>query len=159
MRISSCFDGGNIDVLGIDGQTHARLAIRRDTQADFFQWFDFRAAGLRGRAATFAIENAAHASYPRGWEDYRAVASYDLETWFRVPTDYDGTTLTIRHTPEHDIVEYAYFAPYPLLRHRAMVGALQRPGGGEHGAPRGHPVRQVVQLTGRDVGDAGCPGG
>ena len=129
MRISSCFDGGNIDVLAIDGQTHARLAIRRDTQADFFQWFDFRAAGLRGRAATFAIENAANASYPRGWEDYRAVASYDLENWFRVPTDYDGTTLTIRHTPEHDVVEYAYFAPYPLLRHRAMVGALQmRPG-------------------------------
>jgi murein tripeptide amidase MpaA len=129
MRIGSNFDGGNIDVLGRDGADAARLAIRRDTQADFFQWFDFRVAGVRGRAITLAIENAGEASYPKGWEDYRAVASYDLQTWFRVPTGFDGRSLTISHTPDHDIVEYAYFAPYPLLRHRAFVGALQmRPG-------------------------------
>ena len=129
MRISSSFDGGNIDVLAMDGETGARLAIRRDTQADFFQWFDFRVAGVRGRPTTLKIENAGEASYPKGWENYRAVASYDLESWFRVPTEFDGRALTIRHVPDRDIVEYAYFAPYPLLRHRAFVGAMQmRPG-------------------------------
>lgn len=129
MHIGAMFDGGNIEVVAAERPDAVRLAIRRDTQADFYQWFDFRVAGVKDTDCVFAIENAGGASYPRGWEDYRAVASYDLETWFRVPTDYDGKTLTIRHRPDHDIVEYAYFAPYPLLRHRSFVGGIQmRPG-------------------------------
>ena len=125
MRIGATFDGGNIEVIEADRPEAVRLAIRRDTKAEFLQWFDFRLAGAAGSDCALVIENAGETSYPRGWEDYRAVASYDLETWFRVPTEYDGRTLTIRHRPDHELVEYAYFAPYPLARHRALVARLQ----------------------------------
>ena len=56
-----------------------------------------------------------------GWNEYRAVASYDQESWFRVETAYDGKTLTIRHTPDQDRVYYAYFAAYPAARCKALV--------------------------------------
>src|SRR3546814_13118760 len=52
---------------------------------------------------------------------YRACASYDRTTWFRVPTDYDGEVLPIRHTPAADSVYYAYFPPYSGERHRNLV--------------------------------------
>ena len=48
IRIDAAFDSGNIDVLSIDG-TAARLAIRRDHQSEFAQWFHFRVAGAAGR--------------------------------------------------------------------------------------------------------------
>src|SRR3546814_7073977 len=56
---------------------------------------------------------------------YRACASYDRKTWFRVPTDYDGEVLTIRHTPAADSVYYAYFPPYSGERHRNLVARCQ----------------------------------
>lgn len=37
--------------------------------------------------------------------------------------------LTITHTPERDACSYAYFAPYTLDRHNALIGRMQcRPG-------------------------------
>ncbi len=77
------------------------------------------------------LSNAGEASYPDGWKDYRAVASYDQDEWFRVPTTFDGHVLTIEHTPELDSVYYAYFAPYPSERHRRLVAsAAAQPGVG-----------------------------
>ena len=121
MHISSHFDSGNIDVVDADNPGAVRLTIRKDSNADFFQWFHFRAAGVRGVDCAFRIENAGAASYTSGWEDYRAVASYDRENWIRVPTDYADGVLTIRHRPERDSVYYAYFAPYSIERHRDHV--------------------------------------
>src|SRR3546814_13263451 len=63
-------------------------------------------------ALVMTIVNAGKACYPKGWADYRACASYDRQTWFRVPTDYDGEVLTIRHTPAADSVYSAYFTPH-----------------------------------------------
>ena len=51
MQISSNFDSGNIEVLSITGTT-ARLAIRKDAQSDFYQWFHFRVSGAAGRDLT-----------------------------------------------------------------------------------------------------------
>src|SRR3546814_14969437 len=76
-------------------------------------------------ALVMTIVNAGKASYPKGWADYRACASYDRKTWFRVPTDYDGEVLTIRHTPAADSVYYAYFPPYSGERHRNLVARCQ----------------------------------
>src|SRR5262249_45407991 len=59
------------------------------------------------------------------WEGYRACTSYDHERWFRVPTRFDGETLSIDHTPEHDVVHYAYFAPYPLARHERLLARAE----------------------------------
>ena len=121
LRIASSFDGGNIDVLAADTPDAIRLAIRQDHQSEFLQWFYFRLSGARGQPCRMILTNAGQAAYPDGWADYRAVASYDRQDWFRVPADYDGTELTIRHTPERDSVYYAYFAPYPMERHADLV--------------------------------------
>ena len=75
--------------------------------------------------------NAADATYPDGWKNYQAVASYDRKNWFRVATAFDGKVMTIAHTPQFDSVYYAYFEPYPWERHldvlaRAQMSALVR---------------------------------
>ena len=128
MQIDSGFDSGNIELLAGDGPDF-RLAIRKDNQSEFYQWFHFRLSGGRDRDCTLAIANAGGAAYAGGWKDYRAVASYDRKRWFRVPTDYDGSTLTIRHRPARDAVFYAYFAPYSMERHFDLLAwAAERPG-------------------------------
>jgi hypothetical protein len=45
----------------------------------------------------------------------------------RVPTTYDSDSgvLTIKHTPECDACQYAYFAPYTYNRHRTMIARMQ----------------------------------
>ena len=144
MRITSGFDGGNIECLAATAADDIRLAIRKDAHADFYQWFHFRLSGARGLACALKIGNAGAAAYPAGWKDYRACASYDRRRWFRVPTEYDGTTLTIRHAPERDAVYYAYFAPYSMERHAGLIArALAAP-----------PVRLTVPgltLDGQDL--------
>ena len=123
MHISAYFDSGNINVIDASNPAAVRLAIRKDSNADFFQWFHFRAASVCGVDCNFRIENAGEASYTKGWADYHAVASYDREDWFRVPTDYVDGVLTIRHKPERDTVYYAYFAPYSDERGRNFLAS------------------------------------
>lgn len=126
LRIDAAFDSGNIEVVSADDPNDIQLRIPADTGSDFYQWFHFRLAGAAGRGVTMRILNAGGSSYPKGWENYRACASYDRETWFRVPTSYDGTELTIRHVPEADYVWYAYFAPYSMERHEDLIAAAQQ---------------------------------
>ena len=47
MIVSSQFDGGNIECVECDDPGNIQLEIRRDNQSDFYQWFYFRAAGVR----------------------------------------------------------------------------------------------------------------
>ncbi|MEB0165418.1 M14-type cytosolic carboxypeptidase, partial [Glaciimonas sp. CA11.2] len=112
IKISQHFDGGAIVVLRAEQPQHIELNIRSDSHADFCQWFYFRLQGARGEACDISLMNAGQATYTNGWKDYQAVASYDREAWFRVPTTFDGQVLNISHTPEHDSVYYAYFEPY-----------------------------------------------
>ncbi|KAF5835263.1 peptidase M14, carboxypeptidase A [Dunaliella salina] len=68
------------------------------------------------------------ASYPSAWDGYQACASYDGLDWFRIPsTTFNQETgvLSISHTPDHDVVHYAYFAPYPMQRHEQLVHSMQ----------------------------------
>ena len=123
--ISCAFDSGAIEVVSVSAMATAAdftLRIRKDTHADFRQWFHFRLSDARGLACTLRFENAGACTYPEGWKDYRAVASYDRERWFRVPTRYDGTVMTVEHTPERNAVWYAYFEPYSQERHQALIG-------------------------------------
>ncbi len=125
MQISASFDSGNIEVLDASQREEVRLAIRKDAGEDHYQWFHYRVTGAEGNALTMHLVNAAGASYPGGWRDYRAVASYDRVHWFRVPTRYDGVELAIEHTPERSVVYYAYFTPYSLERHADLIGRVQ----------------------------------
>lgn len=129
MQISSSFDGGNIAVKSLKNPKNIELAIQRDNGSHFFQWFYYRVTGAKGTPLVMKIVNAGKAAYPKAFKGYRACASYDRARWFRVPTSYDGKTLTIRHTPAQNAVYYAYFAPYSMERHADLVAAMaQRDG-------------------------------
>src|SRR5690625_2176594 len=123
MQILSNFDSGNIEV--VDAATHEniRLKIRPDAGGEHKQWIHFQLAGARGKAGRMTIETAGKVSYPDGFRDYRAVASTDRVNWFRVPTRFDGQQLVIEPTPDSDIVNYAYFAPYSEHEHEQLIGA------------------------------------
>lgn len=125
MKISSNFDSGNIEVLSLDHSSDIRLAIRKDTNSDFLQWFHFRLQGVKGIRCTLNITNAGETSYPDGWKIYQACASYDRENWFRVPTHFDGKNLQMKFTPEFDSVFFAYFAPYSWERHLDLISYAQ----------------------------------
>ena len=123
--ISSAFDGGNIACVAADDPGDIKLEILKDNESDFYQWFYFRLTGARGQACRLNIVNAGKSAYTRGWEDYRAVASDDRQTWRRVPTGYKDGVLTIEHTPQTDTVWYAYFAPYTMERHGDLIARVQ----------------------------------
>lgn len=121
IRITDAFDGGNIIVRSLDDPEDIQLEIRKDNGSDFYQWFYYRLTGARGEECVMKILNAGGAAYAKGFEGYRAVASYDRVNWFRVSTGYQNGVLTIRHRPERDAVYYAYFAPYSMERHADLI--------------------------------------
>ena len=120
ISISSDFDGGNIEILKGEG-AEFDLAIRRDQDSDFYQWFYFRVDGARGVDLTVRITNCAGSAYPLGWPGYSARVSTDDVDWACAETSYADGVLSIRHHVETDSVWIAYFAPYPTARHRALV--------------------------------------
>lgn len=126
LKISQNFDAGAIEVVSALSAENIELKLRADSNAEFMQWFYFRLQGARDQDATIHILNAGEATYPDGWEGYRAVASYDRENWFRVETEFDGKVMTIKHTPETDSVYYAYFEPYSWERHLALLGSVEQ---------------------------------
>lgn len=125
MKISSNFDSGNIEVVSIDKPEDIRLKIRKDSNSDFFQWFYFRLIGASGYPCQLKIVNASESSYPF-WDGYQAVASYDMEHWFRVPTNFENGQLIIDHMPLYNSVFYAYFAPYGYSRHLQLISKAQQ---------------------------------
>ncbi|WP_416308313.1 M14-type cytosolic carboxypeptidase [Neptunicella sp. SCSIO 80796] len=125
MRISSNFDSGNIQVIRAEQADDIQLAINKDNNSDFYQWFHFKLDSTPFINHKLTIQNVDKAAYPDGWQNYQAVASYDREEWFRVDTEFDGKSLSIDHTPEHDITYFAYFAPYSYERHLDLIGWAQ----------------------------------
>lgn len=125
MKITSNFDSGNIEVIQATDPNNIQLAIRKDNESDFYQWFHFRLNSTHAQVHKIHIVNAGQSAYPDGWKDYQAVASYDRQTWFRVESEYDGKTLTITHYPEAESVYFAYFAPYSYERHQDLLHQAQ----------------------------------
>lgn len=135
IQISTAFDSGNIEVLSIS-ECEARLAIRKDHQSDFFQWFHFRVSGARGRELVLHITGLNQSAYPQGWPDYNACVSEDRQYWGRAESswnaDADNGTLTIRYTPEGDLAWFAYFAPFSLERHQDLIADIASAPGVTH---------------------------
>ncbi len=126
LKISSTFDSGAIEVVRLDDPADIRLRLRRDNAADFHQWFHFRLMGAAGKPVRMVFENAASAAYPDGWKDYRCVASYDRQNWFRIAgTRYEDGQLIVEHTPERDSLYYAYFEPYSHERHLDLLARVE----------------------------------
>jgi len=126
LKISSSFDSGAIEVVRLDDPADIRLRLRKDNAADFHQWFHFRLMGAAGKPVRMVFENAAGAAYPDGWRDYRCVASYDRQNWFRIAgTRYEDGQLIVGHTPERDSLYYAYFEPYSHERHLDLLARVE----------------------------------
>ncbi|MBA3675833.1 MAG: carboxypeptidase family protein [Sphingosinicella sp.] len=123
LSISSAFDGGNINLVAIDG-ARIDLEIEQDHQSDFYQWFYFRLTGAAGQKVELRIVNCAGSAYPHGWNNYKACISSDREEWERVETEYTNGILTIRTTPTANSVWFAYFAPYTMERHHDLVASV-----------------------------------
>ncbi|WP_430455785.1 M14 family metallopeptidase [Rheinheimera sp.] len=128
MKITCNFDSGNIDIISADRIDDIRLAIRKDNMSEFYQWFHFRLHSDSFEPHTIRLTNVNTSAYPKGWADYKAVASYDRETWFRVDTAFDGEHLVITHYPEAESCYFAYFAPYSYERHLDLLGQAQATG-------------------------------
>ena len=125
IQISSNFDSGNIEVVSIKQDGNIDLNIRKDISCDFFQWFHFRATGVADKSLKLNLLNAGESSYPEGWENYNACASYDRKEWFRVPTKYENGVLTIEYTPGADALYFAYFSPYSYEQHQDLIHEAQ----------------------------------
>ncbi|WP_435199311.1 M14 family metallopeptidase [Qipengyuania sp. 902] len=124
IHIDCAFDSGNIEVLSVDGAS-AKLAIRKDHQSEFAQWFHFRVSGAAGRELELKITGLKESAYPGGWPQYDACVSEDRDYWGRAASSWDESadngTLTIRYTPASDIAYFAYFTPYSMDRHHDLV--------------------------------------
>lgn len=128
ISITAAFDGGNIRMDRIDGDT-VDLAIVQDRDSDFFQWFYFRVAGVAGRTRTYRITNAGQSAYPDGWPGYKVRVSTDRRTWRLIPTRYVDGVLEFDWTGTTDLVWFAYFAPYTMEMHADLVARIAvRPG-------------------------------
>lgn len=125
MRISANFDGGNIEVIDHSNHKNIELNIRKDTNAEYFQWFYFRLQDAEGYPCKLSINNANKASYPEGWENYKVRASYDRVTWFQIPTTYNGEKLTFEILPKFNSIYFAYFAPFSYEQHLDLVHSAQ----------------------------------
>jgi murein tripeptide amidase MpaA len=144
LHISSAFDAGAIEVLSLADPSDIQLNIRRDNASEFAQWFHFSLQGAAGLAVTLRFLNAGQCAYPKGWQDYRVVASYDRHSWFRINTRFDGQEMALDITPETQCIYFAYFEPYSFERHLDLIG---RAGASEH-----VDVQHLGQtLDGRDM--------
>jgi len=121
MKITSNFDSGNINVIAATDPLNIQLEINKDHQSDFFQWFHFRLEAMPFQNHKLHINNLENSAYPDGWVGYHAVASYDRQTWFRVPSSYADGTLSFEIEPECGTIYFAYFAPYSYERHLDLI--------------------------------------
>lgn len=126
MNIRSDFDSGNIQVLDASNPQQVLLAIRPDIASAHFQWFHFKAEGLLpGSRHGFTLSNAAQSSYAHAWSGYQAVASYDQQDWFRIPTRFDQDGLHFELDASQPQAWFAYFEPYSRARHEQLIGKAQ----------------------------------
>jgi murein tripeptide amidase MpaA len=144
ISISTAFDSGAVDIVDISDYRDLQLNIRADNASEFAQWFHFRLSGASGLPVTLRFLNAAKSAYPDGWIGYHAVASYDRNNWFRVPTTFAGGQMTVKFTPVAQSVYLAYFEPYSWERHLDLLGFAA-----SHEAVQGEHLGTT--LDGRDM--------
>ena len=144
IRISSGFDAGAIETVSAERADDNQLRLRRDSHADFSQWFHFRLQGASGQQLVLRFVNAGQATYPDGWPGYQVVASTDRQSWFRVPTRYEAGELRVEMRAQTDSIWFAYFEPYSFERHLDLLGRVGA-------SPRARVVSLGSTVDGRDL--------
>ena len=145
LHISTQFDSGSIEVVSLQDTRNIELRIRPDNASEFAQWFHFCLHGAVGQQVTLRFLNAGACAYPKGWEGYRVVASHDRQNWYRIDTEFDGTVMTARTTPESNAIYFAYFEPYSWEQHLDLLGSATQ-------SPHVGLQRLGSTLDGRDMG-------
>lgn len=155
MRFDSDFECGNIELVSLGGGT-AHLRIRPDSNAGYFQWFYFKVLDADGAPLTFVFDNAVNASYPNAWPGYDVLTSTDSETWRRIPSRYDGTTLTFSDAPAGASTAYAFFVPYVAAQREALIKHCVDSGRAQHRVLATTPLGRTLDLLtlGSDARDA-----
>lgn len=125
MKIFSNFESGSINVVKAENKDDIQLSIPNDNQSELHQWFHFRLESEAQQPHTIKLLDLANSAYPEGWNGYDVVASYDREEWFRIPSEFDGDTLTFTVIPENESMYFAYFAPYSYDRHQDLLHLAQ----------------------------------
>ncbi|MBY0379463.1 MAG: hypothetical protein K2P99_03565, partial [Burkholderiales bacterium] len=120
--VNTQFDAGSIVVLDIKNAKKLQFKIRNDTNSHFAQWFYFQLANVTDKDLNISLLELSKSAYPDGWKNYSVCVSYDNQTWFRIPTQFDGNILRFSITPEHNSVYFAYFEPYSYERHLQLIG-------------------------------------
>jgi murein tripeptide amidase MpaA len=123
LHISTAFDSGAIEVLSLADPQDIQLNIRHDNASEFAQWFHFSLQGASGVPVKLRFLNAGQCAYPKGWEGYRMVASYDRQHWFRIDTSFDGQVMSVALTPASHSIYFAYFEPYSHERHLDLIAS------------------------------------
>jgi murein tripeptide amidase MpaA len=131
IQINAAFDGGNIRMVAIEGD-RIDLEIAQDHLSDFYQWFYFRVAGAKGRVLSYRILNAGKSAYPFGWPGYKARVSTDRLTWRMIETRYVDGVLEFDWSGDSELVWFAYFAPYTMEQHDALVARIAAKPGVAH---------------------------
>jgi len=134
-HITGDISTGSIEVLDASDPGNIRLALKADPATPWVGWFHYRVSGVQGVPLRMVFTNALRSGDERlaGREDYDdewtrtgAVASYDLETWFRVPYQKQGDgSVVIEHTPEFGTCTYAKWAPYTPEQELRYFAGLQ----------------------------------
>mgnify|MGYP000423221594 CR=1 FL=1 len=75
LHISTAFDSGAIDVISLEDPRNIQLHIPADNASEFAQWFHFSLQGAADTPVVLKFLNAGQCAYPKGWADYRVVAS------------------------------------------------------------------------------------
>lgn len=125
MKIFSNFDSGSIHVIDATHPMDIQLSIPKDNQSEFAQWFHFRLEAEPEQQYQLKLLHLDQSAYPEGWQNYQVVASYDRDEWFRIPTEFDGQTLSFKIIPENSSIYFAYFAPYNYDRHQDLLHRSQ----------------------------------
>ena len=55
---------------------------------------------------------------------FNVLASYDDETWFRIPSYYDGSHLIWSHRAEQEQISFAFFVPYLSERRANLINQV-----------------------------------
>lgn len=116
IKIFSDFESASIDILACDSPDNIWLALKSDNRSDNRQWFYFKLEGHVGTSVRVRIEDILESSFPDGWKEYRVLASYDQNEWFRLSTTIENSDLMIQFMLEQSEIYLAYYVPYSITR-------------------------------------------
>lgn len=125
VKVNTDFEAGSITLISADTAADILLALKEDNASSAKQWFYFSVSTQMPCTHGITIVNASEASFVKGWVGYDAFASYDQETWFRVPTNYTDGKLHFELEATSERVYYAYFVPYTSVREQRLSDKLQ----------------------------------